>query len=909
VLLRAQTSHDFSQYKPSTINRRIERRMAVNQIEGLGNYVRFLQQSPAEIDALFNDMLIGVTNFFRDKEAFSALETQVIPKLFADKPVGSLVRVWVPGCSTGEEAYSIAILLLEHIETIKKNYTVQIFATDIDSRAIATARTGLYPVSIASDITPERLARFFTVEPGGNMVRVLKTLRDVLLFSEQDIIKDPPFSKLDLISCRNLMIYLNASLQKRLIPLFHYALNPDGILFLGNSEGVGEFDFLFAMLERKAKLYQRKENIPGAGWQGTGYLLPLLPTLGVASRRSTLPVSTRQKHPLRELTEKTLLQKMAPPSVLINVQGDILYQHGRIGMYMEPAPGEAGVGNVLRMAREGLRPSLDKALYQAASTHEMVQLMNLNIKTNGHYTLVNLSICPVKASHPLPPEIPLYLLIFEEAIPAVLPVNNLNMPATDGANSEAESIAALKLELRAKDEYLRSSNEEMEASNEELKSANEEMQSVNEEMQSTNEELETSREEMQSLNEELATVNVELQIKLVDLARANNDMNNLLAGTGIATVFVDHQMCILRFTPFASQIINLILSDVGRPVSHIASNLVDYPTLLSDVQAVLKTLVPKEVNVHTIEGRWYTMRILPYRTLDNVIEGAVITFVDITEMKKAYEEIIELKQQAVSQQREVRYQSVISALSEPVVVHARNGEIVTWNPAAERIFGLSGDEIRSRKTLDLRWQTIHEDGSPFLGETRPVQEVFRTGKPQLNATMGICKPSGEVTWVLVNSVPMFDVGDALPSAVVVSFEDITERKKIEKALRKAHELNRLAVIVRDAFDAVTMQDLNGRILAWNPAAEKIYGWSEAEALQMNARDRIPPQWQEDQLGKLVKLSQAEILQPYLSQRLSKNGELLAVSITSTALLNETGEIYAIATTERLISEVKNESPR
>ncbi len=767
VLLRAQTAHDFSLYKPSTINRRIERRMAVHQIDTIDNYVKFLQQTPPEGEALFHDLLIGVTNFFRDAEAFQVLEEQVIPKLFEDKPASSVIRVWSAGCSTGEEAYSIAILLQERMAALKQNYTVQLFATDIDSRAIATARTGLYPASIAADITPERLSRFFTAESDGSAYRVHKAIRDMLIFSEQDVIRDPPFSKLDLISCRNLLIYLGTELQKKLIPMFHYALKPGGMLFLGTSEGVGEFADLFTVLDRKSKIYQHKQHFM-VGERGTvGGFLPPMTAHNAARPSGTHKAAFTAKPPMRELIEQALLQQLAPASALVNGEGDILYLHGRTGMYLEPAPGEASVSNILKMAREGLRRDLSIALHKAAATKEIARSPGLHVKTNGHFTWVNLSVFPVTTGTAVTPEPYLYLVTLEDALPpAAEPERQsaaLASAAHAGAVADAASdaevrIAALKQELQARDEYLQSAQEELESSNEELKSSNEEMQSVNEELQSTNEELETSKEELQSVNEELGTVNTELQAKVLDLSRANNDMNNLLAGTGIGTVFVDYQLRILRFTPAASLIINLILSDVGRPVAHIVSNLVGYNCLVEDVQAVLNTLIPKEVTVQSIEGKWYTMRILPYRTLDNVIEGVVISFVDITEMVQAQE-----------------------------------------------------------------------------------------------------------------------------------------------ALSKTSELLRLAVVVRDAHDAITVQDLDGRILAWNPGAERIYGWSEAEALLMNVRDRIPQELRPKALATLRQLSQAEILEPYRTQRITKQGSVVAVSIISTALLDSAGEMYAIATTERTIS--------
>ena len=756
ILLRAQTSHDFSQYKPSTITRRIERRMAVHQIATLGEYVKYMQQTPPEVEALFQDLLIGVTNFFRDPLAFQALEQQVIPRLFVGKHPGAQVRVWSMGCSTGEEAYSLAILLAEHQEILKQSFKLQVFATDIDSRAVATARIGRYPASIAGDISPERLSRFFTLEDGGSSYRIHKNIRDMLVFSEQDVIKDPPFSKLDLISCRNLLIYLSGDLQKRLIPLFQYALNPGGYLFLGTSETVGESDDLFSPLDRKLKLYQRKDELQGAQRATMGRILPT----GLAPVRP--PVAAKaagsDKIPLREIMEQTLLQQVAPTGALVNGQGDILYLHGRTGTFLEPAPGEAGVSNILKMAREGLRRGLTTALHKAAATKTPARSSGLRIITNGLVTLVDVTVSPVEASLAATAEEPLFLVVLAAVQASPEQAAGMQLAGEDAGclGTEADArIQELKRELRAKEEYLESTNEELETSNEELKSSNEELQSVNEELQSSNEELETSKEEMQSLNEELATVNTELQTKVGDLSRANNDMNNLLSGTGIATVFVDYNLHILRFTPAATQIINLIQTDVGRPVAHIVSKLAGYHTLVADAQTVLDTLIPKELDVQTSEGNWYTMSIRPYRTLDNVIEGVVLTFFNITEEKKAKE-----------------------------------------------------------------------------------------------------------------------------------------------ALHRANDLLRLSVVVRDASDAITVQDLEGRIIAWNPGATRIYGWTEAEALTMNICDRVPVAKRPKVMKLINKLANSRVLKPYRTQRLTKAGKEMDIWLAATALVDDEGKLYAIATTER-----------
>lgn len=672
VLLHSRTGHDFSLYKPTTIIRRIERRMAIHRIEAADLYVKYLQQMPTEIDALFRDLLIGVTSFFRDRDAFKELEERVVPRLFSDNPGEKVIRIWSVGCSTGEEAYSLAILFAEHRERIMQNCKIQIFATDLDSQAINQARAGVFPVSIADNISPQRLQRFFTLESDGCTYRTNKLIRDMLIFSEQDVLKDPPFLRIDLISCRNLLIYFGADLQKKLIPMFHYALNPGGFLFLGSSETIGEFGELFVAVDRGLKLYERQGDMQVAPHIFCGQTLPSVVVrnpgaeqIGLSMQKGVTAMAKKSGTtllPLRELTEQCLLQQDNRVALLVNGNGDLLYQHGRVGLYLETTPGVSSVNNVLRMAREGLGFELTLALHKTVNSKETAVCCGMRVKTNGDFTNVDLTVCPVPTASVSNQDVYLYLIILKQVQQVVAAISS--PPATDqnaeksgkagkagktgnsvpaaefhvnpyhGADKDA-LIAELKNSLQNKDQYMQKVNEELETTNEELKSSNEEMQSNNEEIQSTNEELETAKEELQSVNEELATVNSELQAKLTDLTRANNDMNNLLAGTGIGTVFVNHKMQIINFSPTATTIINLIPGDIGRNLGHITLNLAGYDSIVADTQAVLRNLIPREIEVQSRDGVWYAMRILPYRTLDNVVEGAVITFVDINEIKKA----------------------------------------------------------------------------------------------------------------------------------------------------------------------------------------------------------------------------------------------------------------------------------
>jgi two-component system, chemotaxis family, CheB/CheR fusion protein len=629
MLLNAQTGHDFSQYKQTTLVRRLERRMAMHQLGRPEDYLRHSRENPTEVQALFRDLLIGVTNFFRDPEAFKLLEDHVIARVIAAKQSSETVRVWVCGCSTGEEAYSIAILLYEHMMASRKALRIQIFATDIDRRAIDQARSGVYPASIAAHVSEERLARFFLHDLERGTYRVQPHIRDLVVFSEQDVIRDPPFSRLDLVSCRNLLIYLNVELQRRLVPVFHYALLPGGALFLGTSETLGEMARLFNVVDRKWKIFTR---LPGGDVHQRPDMPGYVPAVSGAGARRAIRASgdaADEAGKLRRLTEKALLSHRAQAAVLVDSRGQILHIIGRTGKYLEPADGDASM-NILTMAREGLRRDLTLALHRAVAQKELVVCKGLGVNGHGESLRVDLAVRPVEADFtPM-----LYLVVIEDVTISF----ETAAPAPEGVDQFGH-VAELERELRAKDEYLQSTLEEMETTNEELKSTNEELQSVNEELQSTNEELETSKEELQSVNEELSTVNAELQDKVTEFGRANNDMNNLLAGIGVGTVFVDHQLRITRFTPAATQVINFIPSDVGRPLEHVATNLVGYDHMLDDIRSVLDNLAAKDAEVQLKSGAWFLMRIRPYRTTENLIEGAVVTLIDISERKKAEESL------------------------------------------------------------------------------------------------------------------------------------------------------------------------------------------------------------------------------------------------------------------------------
>lgn len=749
-LLRHECHHDFSYYKSSTIHRRIARRMVMCKITHLDEYRHYLENTPSEIVALFEDFLIGVTSFFRDQESFDVLEKKAISDLWSPDFPQKPIRIWVAGCSTGEEAYSLAMLVREYLEKIKKNVTVQIFATDIDTHSIAIARTGVYSQESINNISSHRVSHFFQKEANGTY-RVDKIIRDMVIFSQQNIIQDPPFSKLDLISCRNVLIYMSPKLQQKVIPLFYYALNPHGKLFLGSSENIGDFGDLFTVVDQKAKLYKRKETFNERDSMGKHRYIPQLPltVLTAKTEKTTTPLKVH----LRELMYHSLWEYKHLSGAIINQEGDILYLYGGMGNYLQLPSGETTPNNIISMSNGDLHRELRIALHHALLTKKETHAINVEINQEGRGvpSFVNITMTPIGDGVMTDESHFLLSVIIEEGAICQDVTND------SGSLDEKSKITSLQRSLAEQETYLKLLTKKLESSNQELKLFQEESQSLNEELQSTNEELETSKEELQSVNEELSIVNSELHTKVADLSRANNDMNNLFAGTNIGIVFVDHELCVMRFTPAITDVIHLIVTDLGRPIAHIVSNLEGYSSLVKDTQNVLDTLIPLEIEVSTHDEKYYLMRIQPYRTLENIIEGAVISFINITE-----------------------------------IVQMRH------------------------------------------------------------------------------------------------------------ALEKANETSRLAIVVRDAFDAITVQGLDGKTLAWNSGAVRMYGWSEAEALQLSVRQRIVEPEKEGELLKITQLSEAMVLEPYKAQRLTKEGKSINVWIISTALVDDQGVMYAICTTERLI---------
>lgn len=654
ILLRTHTGHDFSLYKKNTFYRRIERRMGIHQITKIAGYVRYLQENSQELDLLFKELLIGVTSFFRDPAAWDELRKKILPALIASRPAGHVLRAWVPGCSTGEEAYSLAMVFKEVQDQLKprKKVSLQVFATDLDKDAISKARQGIYPENICADVAPEQMSRFFVKEEAG--CRVTSEIREMVVFATQSLILDPPFTKLDVLSCRNLLIYLAPEIQKKLIPLFHYSLTPGGVLLLGSAETVGTFTDLFAPLNNKLRIFRRTEaTVRTEPIEFPSSFAPPLPH-GTEARPPAKPHLS-----LQTLADQLVLERYAAPTVLANDQGNILYVSGRTGKYLEPAAGKAN-WNIFAMAREGLRFELTNAFHRALEREAAVVIRGLKVGTNGGKQHVDITVQRLAEPEPLRG---LVLIVFTDVpAPPESPVPSRpekagKTPLTNARLKELErKYQAARLEAQT-------IREEMQTSQEELRSTNEEQQSTNEELQSTNEELTTSKEEMQSLNEELQTVNAELQVKVDELSRANSDMKNLLNSTDIATLFLDKDLNVRRFTTQATKIIKLIPGDVGRPITDLASDLL-YPELPADAHEVLRKLGFAEKPVNSRDGRWFTVRIMPYRTHDDRIDGVVITFADIT-VAKTLEAQLREKHAALEKQSALEKQVAAQTVKPP----------------------------------------------------------------------------------------------------------------------------------------------------------------------------------------------------------------------------------------------------
>jgi len=804
TMVRESSGVDFGLYKQTSLQRRIRRRMVLHRLENVKEYLRYVRQNPAELDELYRDMLIHVTGFFRDKKAFDALNHRVFPALLQSRKLEeNPIRIWIPGCSTGEEAYSIAICLLEFLwEKARKSApgpvttkAVQIFATDISEQALDRARLGLYTDAAVSEVSPERLSRFFIRLDGGYQIN--KSLREMCVFARQNVTKDPPFSNLDLITCRNLLIYLGPELQKRVIPTLHYALKPDGYLMLGESESLGAFADHFLLVDKKHKIYQKKRSAARliTYFTGTDYSARPLSATPVAAPSGHTSAVDRE-------VERVLMNRFVPASIVVNDQMEIVQFRGKTGAYLEPASGQPTF-NLSKMAREGLLVDLRAALNKAKKSNTTVRVQRIPLRSNGYSREVDLEVIPVRGRASGES---FFVVVFQESRKA-------SPDKSDGAARQQVSRDRsyisrenqhLKRETDQLREQLKDLIEEHETTSEEFKSANEEILSSNEELQSTNEELETAKEELQSSNEELTTLNEELQNRNVEISSANNDLLNLLGNVNIPVVMVGNDLCIRRFTPPAQKLLNLISADIGRRLREIRPNL-NVDDIETDVRATLETSTLQEREVRDKDGTWFMMRVRPYKTWDSKIEGAVISFQDIDEFKRSITESREFADILIQNAREA------------LLILDSNLRIAAANPTFLRVFHLPPEQVHGCTLAELangRWLPA--------GLQERLQEVVRK-----NARLDEFELKHDFPH-LGEKMMLFNARGIEPTRgqqiILLSVEDVTEYK------RHQDDLQTRSALLELASDAILVRDLEGRLLFWNRGAERIYGWTKSEAL-------------------------------------------------------------------------------
>ena len=760
--------------------------MALHQTGTLKDYVQLLRHHPAEVEALHEDLLIKVTSFFRDPAAFEALKAEVFPGILKHRSPEEPIRVWVPGCSTGEETYSQAIALLEFLGHRSADIPIQLFGTDLSQESIGKARAGIYPESIVADVSPERLRRFFAkVEVG---YRINKTIRDMCVFARQNFLQDPPFSRIDVISCRNVLIYLGPVLQKRIMPIFHYALRPRGFLMLGGAEGViGTASDLFELMDRKHKIYCRKSTASGLHFDFAASRYSFEAGNIASGKETQQREGGVHLTDLHKEADRLLLTKYSPVAVVINDDMEVLESRGHVGLYLELAPGRASF-NVLKMAREGLLFDLQSAINEAKKEKEGVPVRkeNVQIERNGEVKDVNLEITAFKVVSGSGRH---FLIMFEDSRSAGKGELAETMAAEaklgkGGKEKRSGQSSNLKQELAATKRYLHSIVEDKEASNEELQAANEEILSSNEELQSTNEELQTAKEELESTNEELHTVNEELHNRNFELTEANTDLVNLLSSVNIAMVMLGRDLRIRRVTPGGGKRFGFLLTDVGRPITNIRPNI-DVPDLEQMISEVINTVSVKERDVQDREGHWYSLRILPYKTLEDTIEGAVLTLVDINDLKNNLQEIKQSHDQLAAER--AKLEEVLRQMPCGVMIaEAPSGRLILANKQVEEILRHRFPHAANIEEY-AQGKAFHLNKQPFKPEEWPLARSLTRGEVVTDEEIEYVRGDGTPVFLSVSSAPILD-REGRVTAAVITFFDLTHRKGTEQVLRSTEKL-------------------------------------------------------------------------------------------------------------------------
>ena len=796
ALLRSAGGINFSLYKPGTVQRRTLRRMAIHKMDQVSDYAKFLEKHPKEVEELCQDLLIPVTSFFRDLEAFESLKSKVFPAILKDKSSKESIRIWAPGCSTGEETYSLAITLLEFLGDRVSSYQIQLFGTDANERGIEMARAGIYGERIVQEVSSERLRRFFTKVDEG--YRVSKGVRDLCVFAKQNLAEDPPFSRMSLVACRNLLIYLGPELQRKVVPILHYALRPSGFLFLGNAESAAGFPEFFASFDKKHKIFVKKAVAGKLHYDFSANRYPR--ELGVPDKpieRSDANVGVDRQSE----ADHVVLKTYAPPGVVVNENMEILQFRGAIGPYVEPAPGRATL-NLLNIAKREFVAELRTAVNQAKKTHAAVKRKSVEFKRNGQLRSVNISVEPLGSSS----DNRQYLVLFERALPSGLTSGKIGGKLSGGGSRATKTQnAQLRRKLTEAEEHLRSLVEAKEASDEEYQSANEEILSANEELQSTNEELETSKEELQSANEELNTVNDELHNRNIELDRVNSDLNNVLTSTSLPVVMVDRGLRIRRLTPASTKVLKIVPSDIGRPITDIRWD-VDVPDLDELIAGVIESLAPKEMEVQAKDGHWYSLQIRPYRTTADKIDGAVLVLSDINEAKQASELV---------EKARLFMEEALATVREPLLVLTQNLSVVYANPSFMKIFHVRLEDTKGRFLYELG------SGQWDIPQLRALlDEVLSKDVPVLDFEVDHEFPHLGRKTMLLNARKIEDGHNDEPT-MLLAIEDITGRKQADVALRESEER------YRTLFDlgpvAVYSCDASGMIRDFNRRAVELWG--------------------------------------------------------------------------------------
>ena len=870
-VLRVATGVDFAQYKPATVRRRIARRMLLQKSTDLAAYVRRLREAPDEAHALRDDLLIQVTGFFRDPEGYEELRRTVFPSLVKERASDQPIRIWVAGCATGEEAYSLVICLREFLEEMDSPFPIQLFATDLGATAVTQARAGMFPLTIEHEVSPERLRRFFVKVDG--RYQISKAVRDQCVFAAHDLTRDPPFSRLDLISCCNVLIYLSTAVQERIIPILHYALKPTGFLKLGPSESVGRSTQLFSAVDKKHRIYARKSG--PSGHLGFG------PTAG---DRTAAPAGAQPQGAgvsaaaLEKEADRLILGRYAPAGVVVNADMQIMQFRGKTGPYLEGAPGAASL-ELFKMVREGLASPLRRAVHQAAERGVPVKKDGLRIKANGGILDVGLEVIPIGRADGMKDEH--YLILFSEAHGQGAPSPPERRPAPRPKTAGSRRVAQLAQELADARSQLQASIEEHEAAMEELRAATEEAQSSNEELQSTNEELETSKEELQATNEELTTVNDELNSRNIELRQVGNDLGNLLTSSHFPILLMGIDLRVRRMTPVAERVLNLAPSDIGRPLGDLKLS-VDVPHLEALVREVIETLSPTEREIEARDGRWYSVRVRPYRTADNKIDGAIVSFVDIDTARRAFEQAKAARDQA---------EAIIATVRGPLVVLDADLRVVTASRSFYETFRVASAETEHRSLFEIG---NHQWNIPalrtLLEEVLPRDSVVNDFEVEHDF-----QTLGRRT-MLLNARRLLS-GTAPPGSILLSIEDVTERRSADDAIR------RLAAIVEGTEDAIVGRTLDGIITSWNRGAEQMFGYAAEEVIGGPITVIIPRERRDEEVDILTRVRRGEGTH-YETVRVRKDGIRRDVSLTISPVRDAAGRVMGSSKIARDITDRK-----